>query len=510
MKRRLKLAAGVAVVVLVAGLLYTHYHKGSTTTASSTLRTVAVQRGLVQQTASAPGTVSAPTDLALNFQNSGILTAVDVQAGEAVTAGQVLATEDPTTANNQLAQAKANLVAAQAKLTQVSQGPTAQTRAQDQVALTQAQAAVTQAQTSLADTQASVAQDAVNLQAAVTQAQASLAGTQASVALDQSSATGTVSPATALKDQQSLDLAQNAVTNAVNNQKTGTVKDQQSLHQAQNSLTNAQNALASTVAANAAKEAPALPGDLATAQAAVQTAQLAVNQAQLAVTQTTLVAPVAGVVASVANQAGELVSGGGASSSSSTSSASSSSASSSSASKGFIQLAAVSNLQVVAGFAETDAVNIKLNQPVTISFNALPSVSLAGHVVAVDTQPTVVSNVVTYNVTIAFDQTSPLVRDGMSANATVVVNQVNNVAFLPSLAIRSVGGQTSVTTLVNGKQSTVPISVGLQGDTDTQILGGVDNGTTVVLPTLTTTTTSTTGRPGGGGGFGGGGIRLGG
>ena len=552
MKPRIKAVAVVGVVVLVGGTLYVRSRKPANTGTLASLRTTTVQRGLVQLTASAAGTVTAPTDLSLNFQSSGMLTAVDVQPGQSVTAGQVLAQEDATTANNNLVQAKANLVSAQAKLAQLIQGPTAQSRSQDAVSVTQAQDAVQQAETSLSDTEASVNQDAAtlgsalqqaqialsdasasanqdtaNLAAAVTAAQFQLAADQAgpnpdpvTIARDQSAlnAAQASQQAGAMKDQQSVDQAQNSLTNASNAQQSGAIKDAQSLHQAQNAVTNARNGLASTLAANAVKEAPPLPGDLATAQAAVQTAQVAVNQAQLAVAQTTLVAPVAGLVASVGNAPGEFVSGGGTSSSASASSSSSSSSSGSSgSSKALVVLQGTSNLEVTAGFAETDAVNIKDNQPATISFNALPNVSLAGHVVEVDSQPTVVSNVVTYNVILAFDQNSAQVRDGMSANATVVVNQVTNVDYLPSLAIRSVGGQSTVSLLVNGKQSTVPISVGLQGDSATQILGGVAEGATVALPTLTTpastgtTTRGGTGGTGGGGGFGGGGgLRLGG
>jgi multidrug efflux pump subunit AcrA (membrane-fusion protein) len=542
-KRRSKIVAGAAVVVLAGGFFYTRYHsRASASTAA--LRTVSVQNGLVQQTASAAGTVTAPTDLTLNFQNSGLLTSLNVSLGQTVTVGQVLAAEDATTANNQLAQAKANLIAAQAKLQQLQEGLTAAQKAQDQVAATQAQSALTQAQTSLADTQASIAQDARNLQAAVNQAQttlnaaqatqsqdattnaAAVAAAQAQLAADQAApnpnattiakdesdlaAAQAAQQSATTKDSTSVQQAQDALTGAMNVQSTGTLKDTQSRHTAENAVTNAQNALAATLAANAVKEAPPLPGDLATAEAAVTTGQSTVAQDQTLVDETTLVSPVAGVVAAISTQPGELVSGGG------TTSSSSSTTTSSSTSKGFIEITGVNNLQVTAGFAETDAANLKVTQPATISFNALPSVSLAGHVVSVNTQPTVVSNVVTYNATIAFDQTSPLVKDGMSANVNVVVNQVN-AEYVPSLAVKSVGGNSTVTTLVNGKQATVPISVGLVGDTNTQILGGVAAGTTVVLPSLTTTTPTTTNNSttpaGGGGGFGGGaggGLRLGG
>ena len=62
------------------------------------------------QTVSATGNAIAAEDLTLNFSAAGTLTEVDVTAGQTVTAGQVLARIDSTTAENQLKTAQANLV----------------------------------------------------------------------------------------------------------------------------------------------------------------------------------------------------------------------------------------------------------------------------------------------------------------------------------------------------------------------------------------------------------------
>src|SRR5581483_8020751 len=71
------------------------------------------------------------TSLNLNFATGGVLTAVKVQAGQKVAAGQVLATIDPSAAQVGLQSAKANLAAAQEKLTQ-AENPTTTTTAGSQ------------------------------------------------------------------------------------------------------------------------------------------------------------------------------------------------------------------------------------------------------------------------------------------------------------------------------------------------------------------------------------------
>ena len=91
---------------------------------------------------------------------------------------------------------------------------------------------------------------------------------------------------------------------------------------------------------------------------------------------------------------------------------------------------------------------------------------------------------------------------------TVTAAAATNVLYVPSAAVTSLGGLNTITVKSsNGSTKTVNVTVGLKGDTNTQISGtGVTEGTTVVIPTATT---GTTGFPTGavpGGGFGGGGL----
>jgi hypothetical protein len=82
--------------------------------------------------------------------------------------------------------------------------------------------------------------------------------------------------------------------------------------------------------------------------------------------------------------------------------------------------------------------------------------------------------------------------------------------------VRGSGASATVTVLQNGKQTSVPVVAGLQGDSSTAILSGLKDNETVVLPSVSisasttggtsgTTTTGITGRGGGGGAFFGGG-----
>ena len=97
----------------------------------------------------------------------------------------------------------------------------------------------------------------------------------------------------------------------------------------------------------------------------------------------------------------------------------------------------------------------------------------------------------------------------MSATAAVVTNRADNAVLVPSLAVKTVGGQQVVAVLgADGKtQTNVPVTVGISNGSETQILTGLSGGETVVETVQSTTQTRGgfgNGRGLGGGGFGGG------
>ncbi len=292
------------------------------------------------------------------------------------------------------------------------------------------------------------------------------------------------------------------------------------------------------------------PATIAQDQAQVTQDNLTVQTDSQAVAGTTLTAPISGTVISINGTVGEDVpgsgnstssaaatsggssssssggSGGGSSfagvsgagsgsaSSSSTTSASTGSTSSGSSTSSFITIENLNQMEVVAGFPEANATSIAVGQPATITLPAEPNTELAGKVVFVSPTSTVVSNVVTYDVTIALNNVPSSVKDGMTADVSVVVASASNTLEVPSAAISTTGPLSTVTALEHGKQVTVRITTGIVGTSTTQVLSGVHEGETLVEHAASSTTTSTASTPTarvgaggfGGGGFGGGGF----
>jgi len=197
------------------------------------------------------------------------------------------------------------------------------------------------------------------------------------------------------------------------------------------------------------------------------------------------------------------------SSSSGTGGAAAAGGSSTSSSSGFITIDTLNQLEIVSGFAEADAAKLAVGQPATITFPALTNTEVAGKVVAVATNSTVVSNVVTYDVTIVLINPPSEVKEGMTANVSVVTQSRSAVLELPSAAITTNGAISTVQLLQNDKTTVTPVTIGLVGSSTTQIVSGLKAGDVVVEPTVTIAAGSTTptgggfGGGGGGGGFGG-------
>ena len=511
-------AIALGLVALLLAFLIAHDVLFPASTATTSLRTVAATQGTVRSAVSGTGTVVPAAQQSLSFGVAGTLTEIDVKVGDQVKQGQVLAKLDRTTFQAALDQANNNLTTAQATLNNTLNSN----------ALAQAQHSLANAQQSLSDTQAQVnltnQQDANALAAD----QAQLANVD-QPALDQAQAnynnagcTANPQPQSCTQQiQQALTQAQNAVaqdktkiTQDQNKIATDQLNGQKSINAATAAVTTAQDSLNSQTIQR--------PNTIASQQAAVANAQIAVQTAQKNLDQTTLTAPTDGTVLSISGQVGENASAGtgvtaqapGTTAplpSTSGSSTTSSGSGASSAASSFMVLSNVSGLQVIAPFAEADAARLAANQTATITFDAVANLSVPAHVLAVASGATVISNVTNYYATLVIDQLDSRLKPGMTANASVVVQQASNVLMLPNSAITRLGGLSFVNVLSkDGKtQTRQQVQTGALGDQSTEIVSGLSAGDKVVLPQLKAPTTAGGGRGLGGGG-GGGTVRIGG
>lgn len=298
------------------------------------------------------------------------------------------------------------------------------------------------------------------------------------------------------------------ITN-VQNVITGITNDGNTLQNDQLSLAQASETLAELVAGPTQLQ-------LASQNVSIQSAQNSLATAQENLADCSIRAPIAGIVASVPSVVGEdvpspavtIVSDG--------------------------QLAQVT-------LNEVDAAKVQLGNKATLTFDALPDVSLAGTVTEIDPVGTVSAGVVNYNVQIGFSQpantsSTNLVKPGMSVNADIVTQADQNVIAVPNAAIHTTNGTSYVLVPVTalsasdlaasqsggielpGGTKMVPVTVGIANDTQTEITSGVKVGDQIVTQTIAGTSGSSGSTAGGGtnalralggGAFGGGGgVRI--
>ena len=446
--------------------------------ASVAIRTASADRGTVTSVVSGTGSLVPAGRMNVNFKVAGTLTEIDAKVGDKVASGAVLARLDSTSQQAALAQAQASLASAQAGL-QAVQSPV--TAAQ----LAQLQHQLTAADQNYNDTVASVnAQNQADATA--------VANDQARVNADCPNG-----------PQCSQDRAQ--LSNDQNKQSMDAISGQSRINAASQQITSARD--------NLTIQTQVKPNSVAAAQAQVASAQAQVQAAQLALTETTLTAPTSGVIVSINGVPGESVAGGG---SGATAQAPGSlapqpsSSSGSTASSAFMVIDDNSSYVVVMPFAETDAARLAVNQTTAVTFDAIPGLTISGHVLGISPSATIVSNVVDYYVSFVLNRTDPRLRSGMTANAAVTVAQVDNAVRVPNAAVHTQGGTTMVTVLANGQQVPTEVVTGVVGDTYTEIKAGLNEGDRVVLPALRTPTGTGGNLVRGGGGFGGGGIVRGG
>lgn len=197
-----------------------------------------------------------------------------------------------------------------------------------------------------------------------------------------------------------------------------------------------------------------------------------------------IVAPFSGIIASVPVQVGE------------------------SASSGTTMATIITSKKLATiSLNEVDIAKIKLGQKSTITFDAVPDLTISGKVEEIDSIGTVSQGVVNYNVKISFDTNDSRIKSGMSVSATVITSIKQNVLTVPNSAVKTQNSENYVLTFDTALPSALPgiqgsaslisptkviVLTGVSSDTLTEIISGIKEGEIVVTKTISGTATTTT------------------
>jgi RND family efflux transporter MFP subunit len=205
---------------------------------------------------------------------------------------------------------------------------------------------------------------------------------------------------------------------------------------------------------------------------AVLAAQLSVQAAQIRLRDTQILSPFEGTVAAVNIMPGEFHGPAEATPS--------------------VVLLTPNALVLKLQLGETDYPNVKLDQTGVVLFDALPGKPFPFKVAELGLNPTVTSGVVTYEVTGALDVPAdgPRPAPGMSGNGQIITDSHPNVVAIPPRAIRRKGADQIVDLRRNGTVEEQVIATGLTDTNNVEILSGLQEGDTLVVPVLVTGSSS--------------------
>jgi HlyD family secretion protein len=524
--RRVVPAAGGALVVALTVVACTGEE-------SSAPRTATVTRGTVSTGVSANGSMSAISQQNLGFPNGGQLTNVFVKVGDRVEAGQVLATVDDFFLRQTLAQQQGQLRSQQAVLDRLVNSPVVEgardavsqaeeileaTRRQTKAVLDADETAIDNAERQLAvDREAEEeAEDKLEANRKACKNGSSSGGKEGrdedddDDSSDSSSTTPSASPGSVFvatppssacsaipsdelavtQAEQKVVASEAARDTAINQRDVDKANGDIAIENAEQAVVNARN--------NANSAESDRPFDIEQQRGVITTTQAAVAAAQRDVDNATLRAPVAGTVSVVNGVIGEyLAPSSGTSALAPGSGAAIPGVESQPAAAApgvagptrpggtqFLVLDNIDAFQVVVPFNESDAATVVPGQKVNVAVDAIPDLTLTGTVLSVAPSGTSVSGVINYYVTVIISGTDPRLKDGQTARATVVTEEIDGVLTVPSAAVRQENGRSTVTVVeANGTQKPVSFEPGVVGPDRTQVVSGLREGQQVLLPT---------------------------
>jgi len=496
--------------------------------------------GTVAQTISETGVVEAAQNIDLNFQNSGRITKIYVQAGDKVRAGQRLVQIDTTQLEIQLTEAKAALTLTEARLSQLLAGATPEEIKSAEIAVSSAETALLNATQNLNNINSITT---ISLEQTYKDAFAVLRATYVQLDNTLNSVRAMQRAHFAHFDQESLEIYDNQIKienalNRVNARLDGTNdttrdKIDIALSEMRNALTITANSLADMH--NICEKSPNCRGINSPEITAVNTNRITINTALTSVvnsqqniisTRLTNETNINAARARLSAAEGELQRAQNALSirkaeprqvdlalyraqivqamarvsfieeqiaeslllspiQGIVATIHKQLGETAQIMSPIISIISADALQIKVNIYEEDITRISLNNPVIIAPIALPDQTFEGRIAAINPTEKLVDGVVHYETTILFVQEPPQeIKPGMTVDITIKTALRENVLVIPENALQYIGAEDKYTVRVfrNGLIERRDVKFGLIGeDNKVEIISGLEEGEQVVV-----------------------------
>lgn len=532
-----KITAAIAIlaIIIMAVFVYNLIRpKGPS------FETVNVKKGNIIEEVSETGMVKRGDPLNLNFKNAGKIQKIDVKVGQVVPKGQVLAELEKDQLQIQLDQAQASLDLSKIKLNKLLNGASGTDIKAAETKVTVAQTSFINAQRSLSDIEASASEkikdvygDAVatledsyakafnaqnycdymqrtyfapldsdsirffedcqriksnvaSIKLSLDLAKKSQANADTDKALvTASSSMENISKAlkdareicevtqardrVTLTDKNTLDTHRDyintsitAVNTAIQTISSQLTTNEYNINVAKTAVDSAQGVLDS--AKDTLNDLTAAPRfeDVALMEAEIRQSKAQAKLLQIQLNDSTLFSPIDGQIIGINKEVGEMVQP--------------------IQSEGVIVMLPADPYQIEVDIYEEDVVKIKKDNPVNISFVAIPDKTFAGEVLSIDPFQKLINSVVYYQITIGISEAPASLKPGMSADVVIKTAEKKNVLIIPEGALQKKDGAYLVQILINDQFEDRIVQTGLRSKGEVEIISGIKEGDVAIIP----------------------------
>ena len=138
-------------------------------------------------------------------------------------------------------------------------------------------------------------------------------------------------------------------------------------------------------------------------------------------------------------------------------------------------------LEVIANVTEEEYPLIATGQQVEVFFDARPDVTIQGKIDRIIPKR-IEGDRPRYNIYIALEEVPDGLADGMTSDAAITIEKRAGVLCLPRSVVRASGvDEVSLKVWANQTIETRTVTIGLRGDSDVEIVSGLDEGEQVII-----------------------------
>lgn len=147
-----------------------------------------------------------------------------------------------------------------------------------------------------------------------------------------------------------------------------------------------------------------------------------------------------------------------------------------------LTIANLNDYTIKLALNEVDIPKVRTGQSAKVTLDAFSEREFAGRVTHVDTVGTNTQGVVTYAIVITITNPDPAIRPGMTANVDLEVDKETDVLSVSNSAVKPYQGGRAVRVLdpETNEMKYIPVTIGLKGESRTQIVSGISEGQEVI------------------------------